>query len=159
MFDEAVPADDIGLRIREPRLKRLYDYWCRLRRGRPFPERREIDPLDFSYLLGHVMLVDVLREPLRFRVRLHGTELAEQARYELTNKMLDELPISDWRDYVLERCRGLVESRQPTRIARARELGRKLLSYEAVWLPFSNDQKQVDMLMCGVIYDRESSLV
>jgi hypothetical protein len=159
MTGETTLADDLGLRIREPRLKQLYDYWCRLKRGRRFPERTEIDPLDFKFALGHVMLVDVLRDPLRFRVRLHGTELAQQANYELTNKMLDELPISDFRDYVLERCRNLVETARPMRVGHKRDLGNKRLSYEAVWLPFSSDQKQVDMLMCAVIYDRECDFV
>jgi len=34
---------------------------------RRFPARADIDPLDFGYVLGHVMLLDVLRDPLRFR--------------------------------------------------------------------------------------------
>src|SRR3954463_522446 len=108
MSGHAPFGEDVALEISDPRLQRFYAYWLRLRDARRFPARRDIDPMDFSYLLGNIMLVDVLRDPLRFRVRLHGTEMAERARFDLTGKWLDELPATDFRTYILDRCRGLV---------------------------------------------------
>jgi PAS domain-containing protein len=106
-------AADLDGSIREARLRRLYAYWRERKGDRRMPARRDIDPIDFAYLLGNIMLVDVIRDPLRFRVRLHGTALVRLSAYELTGKLLDELPDTAYRAYAIERCRGLVESGEP----------------------------------------------
>ena len=62
------------------------------------PARADIDPLDMMFVIGNIILVDVLAEtPLRFRIRLHGTNLVQRVGYELTGKMLDDLPVNDFR--------------------------------------------------------------
>jgi len=63
---------------------------------RRFPSRRDIDPVEIRYVLGWVMLIDALRDPVRFRVRLHGTGMATEAHYDLTGKFIDER--GPWRD-------------------------------------------------------------
>ena len=85
--------------LRDARLRRLYEYWLAKKGQRRFPSRRDIDPVDFPYVLGHVILFDVMRDPLRFRVRVHGTEMVAKAGYDLTGKFLDALPITDYRPY------------------------------------------------------------
>jgi hypothetical protein len=83
------------------------------------------------------LLIDVLRNPLRFRMRVHGTEMARRANYDLTGKLLDELPIADYRNYVIERCTGLVETGEPALIHHDRVLDGQRRRYEALWLPLS----------------------
>jgi hypothetical protein len=148
MFPQAGSLPDIT----EPRLQRLYSYWLERKGSRCLPARRDIDPIDFAYLLGHIMLVEVLRDPLRFRVRVHGTEMARRAHYELTGKFLDELPISEYRTYVIERCRNLAETGEPTVVHHDRELDGRNHRYEAVWLPLSDDGTTVTQLICALIY-------
>src|SRR5215467_5972175 len=65
--------------IQSEMLRRLHDYWDAKRGDRLFPARRDLDPLEFGFALGHVVLVEVTRPPLRFRFRLVGTEVV---RYE-----------------------------------------------------------------------------
>ena len=136
----------------EPRLRRLYEYWLKKRGRRRFPARGDIDPLDFSYLLGNVLLIDVLRNPLRFRMRVHGTEMARRANYDLTGKFLDELPIADYRNYVIERCTGLVETGEPALIHHDRVLDGQRRRYEALWLPLSENGIDVSMLLGALVY-------
>jgi hypothetical protein len=143
--------------ITEPRLQRLYSYWLERKGSRRLPARRDIDPLDFTYLLGHIMLIDVLLVPLRFRVRVHGTEMARRAHYELTGKLLDELPISEYRTYVIERCRNLVETGEPMVVHHDRDLDGHNHRYEAVWLPLSDDGATVTQLICALIYQPRRS--
>ncbi len=82
----------------DPLLQQLFRYWDGKRAGREMPARGDVDPLDLRFILGQLILVDVLPEkPPRFRIRLHGTELARRAGYELTGKMLDELPSTEFR--------------------------------------------------------------
>ena len=138
--------------ITEPSLQRLYEYWLQRRGGRRFPTRADIDPVDFAYLLGNIMLIDVMRNPLRFRTRLHGSEMTRRAQYDLTGKFLDELPIADYRDYVIERCRRLVETCEPVLVQHDRVLDGQHRRYEALWLPFSENGSDVMMLLAALIY-------
>ena len=154
-MDERVLSPDSGAisEIREPRLQRFFSYWLGRKGSRRFPARRDIDPLDFSYLLPDIMLVDVLREPLRFRVRVHGTEMVRRSHYDLTRKQLDELPVTDYRNYVLNRCTQLVETGEPTLVHHDRLLDGRRHRYEAVWLPLSDDGARITQLICGLIYE------
>ncbi len=87
---------DTTLEISHPRLQRLYQYWSAKRGQRKMPSRADIAVSDIAYVVGDVMLVDVIDgAPPRFRIRLHGTNLAERAGHEITGKMLDELPEND----------------------------------------------------------------
>ena len=144
---------DIATGIQDSRLRRLYEYWLIKKGNRRFPARRDIDPLDFTYVLGHVMLLDVLRDPLRFRVRVHGTDMVRRAGYDLTGKLMDDLPITDYRRYVRERCEGLVRTGEPLALRHNRTLDQRIRCYEALWLPLSDDGQQVTMLLCAMIYD------
>ena len=146
---------DSSVELKSPRLKRLYSYWLNRKGTRRFPQRRDIDPLDMVYVLGNVLLVDVLRDPLRFRVRLHGTNMVRRARYDLTGKLIDNLPIVEYREYVLARCRALVEDGEPVAVVNDRTLDGRLMRYEAVWLPLSEDGASVSMLMAALIYHDE----
>jgi hypothetical protein len=147
------PAAILAHDIREARLQRLHDYWMDRKGDRRMPARRDIDPLDFAYLLGNIMLVDVVRDPLRFRVRLHGTNLRRLTAYELTGKLLDELPNTAYRDYVIGRCRSLVELGEPAIVHHDLVLDGQLRNYEALWLPLADDGTTVTMLLCALIFE------
>jgi hypothetical protein len=141
--------------IRDARLRRLYEYWLAKKGQRRFPSRAEIDPMDFAYVLGHVILFDVVRDPLRFRVRVHGTEMVEKAGYDLTGKFLDDLPITDYRLYVRQRCEDLVRNGVPMLVTHDRTLDGKPRRYEAIWLPLAGDGDTIGMLLCALVYDWE----
>lgn len=126
----------ISQQIGESSLRRLYSYWSDKRGSRSAPSRHDIDPVDFRYLWGNIMMLDVLRDPLRFRVRLHGTEMAKRAGYDMTGKMLDALPDSEYRAYVIARCEALVETVAPDVVHHDRILDGRVWRYEALWLPF-----------------------
>lgn len=138
--------------IETPCLRRLYAYWDERRQGRDFPARGDLDPIEFRYALGHVLLIDVLDDPQRFRFRLHGTELAARAGYDMTGRMVDDLPNPANRALLTARCRMLVETRQPAVALDERILGRRRFGYEVIWLPLARDGRHIDMLMAGLIY-------
>jgi hypothetical protein len=158
MYDAPLP--DLAAQLRDPRLGRLYAYWLERKRGRRYPARRDLDPVDLRYILGHLMLLDVLREPLRFRFRLHGSEITSRVRYDLTGKFMDELPDPAYRDYAIARCKGLVATGEPLVIRRDRTLDGQPWVYEALWLPFAEDGTEITMLLCAMMYeDRQHRLV
>jgi len=79
--------------------------------------------------------------------------MARWANYDLTGKFLDDLPLADYRDYVINRCEGLVAGGEPLLMHHNRVLDGKLRQYEALWLPLSENGVEVSMLLCALIYD------
>lgn len=143
---------DVLDQIEAPVLRRLYRYWEGKRGTREFPARRDLDPVEFSYALGIILLIDVLREPLRFRFRLHGTTLALRAGYEMTGKMVDDLPGEENRALLLERCHQIVATRKPLSIHGDRRIDGHRRRYETLWLPLGPDDGAVDMLFGALYY-------
>ncbi len=103
------------------------------------------------------MLFDVLRDPQRFRVRLHGANLVTRMNYDMTGKRVDELPRPEYRAYVLERCRGLAASGKPLVLNHDLILDGWISRYEALWLPLSGDGTHIDLLICAIIFGETGS--
>ena len=145
------------LPIKHPKLQQLFDYWVTKRGGRRMPSRADIDPLELGFILGNVILIDVIEgEPRGFRIRLHGTNLTERVGYELTGKMLDELPQVEFRELSRRSFSKVARTGEPLHATRNRMLDGQPRRYETVILPMSSDDSRVDMLLCGLIYDRET---
>jgi len=141
------------------RLQRLYDYWCERRGDRRFPARVDIDPLDLTFLMGNLILVDVVDvvegEQPSFFVRLHGTNLVQRAGYELTGRMLNDLPISEFRQLAMRTFSLVARTGEPFHGNRDRILDERSHRYETLILPLSKDGERVDMLLAGLIYADE----
>ncbi|HYM71380.1 MAG TPA: PAS domain-containing protein [Stellaceae bacterium] len=142
--------------IIHPKLQRLYEYWAGKRGGRRMPSRADLDPLDMAFIFGNVILVDVIDEnPPRFRIRLHGTKLAQRAGYELTGKMLDELPVTEFRTLARQSFTAVATSGEPLHGIRNRVIDDRFARYETVIMPLSDNGERVDKLIIGLIYDDE----
>jgi len=57
----------------------LHEYWLSKRGGRPFPDRSDISPSDFSRLLPNILIAEVLDGGRDFRFRLAFTGNADGA--------------------------------------------------------------------------------
>jgi hypothetical protein len=144
--------------INHPKLKRLYDYWSERRGERVMPSRADIDPLDMTFVMGNIILVDVLdEEPLRFRIRLHGSNLSQRAGYELTGKMLDELPVTEFRALALQSFTHVATTAKPLQSNRDRIIDGRSTRYETIIMPLSSDGERVDRLLIGLIYADEAA--
>jgi hypothetical protein len=142
------------LPISHPRLQRLYGYWSTKKGPRKMPSRADIDVLDLRYILGNIILVDVIEgSPPRFRIRLHGSNLSERAGYELTGKMLDELPESEFRTQVRERWTEVATTGEPRHCDRNLHVfDSRSYHYESIVLPLSADGETVNMELVALIY-------
>jgi hypothetical protein len=140
--------------LEAPALQRLYRDWADRRHGREFPARADFDPCDFKYVLGNLALIDVLRDPLRFRFRLHPTNMVARLGIDLTGKLIDE--ITDRGHYLLARQHftEVVEARQPVVQNRhGVKTDHRTWNCEILVLPLSNTGADIDMLMGCVIWD------
>jgi hypothetical protein len=145
------------LELRAPRLKRLYEAWQERRQGREFPRRADFSPLDLTYILGNLSLLDVAYEPLRFRFRLHASHLSERFGFEMTNKSVDEMPIVSHGRMARTHYTEVVERRMPVAHARDNlfiDCNTKR-ECEGLVLPLARDGKTIDMLMSALIWNPE----
>lgn len=79
----------------------LYSYWRKMARGRRWPERGEIDPVDIPLLLPDIMLVTLEDGGHTFFFRLAGTRVAFGR--DPTGKRLHEAaPAGPYRAHILD---------------------------------------------------------
>ncbi len=73
-----------------PLVRRFYEYWRAAAPPGRLPGRQHIAPEDIVPLLSRLWILDVFRDPLRFRYRLVGTDITRSVQRELTGQWLDE---------------------------------------------------------------------
>jgi hypothetical protein len=142
--EASIPAE---IASADERLCRLYRYWNGRRGGRRFPSRDDVDPLDFPYALGRVSLIEVERDPLRFRFRLVSTGLTEHLGYEMTGKYVDDLPEPSMREFTRAFYERALDRHAPLHEASTVLIERYTWQYEVLVLPLASDGETVDMLM------------
>jgi len=73
-----------------PLVRQFYEYWASIAPPDRLPGRQHIAPEDIVPLLSRLWMLDVFRDPLRFRYRLVGTDITRSVRRELTGLWLHE---------------------------------------------------------------------
>jgi len=143
-------VSDILSAITDDALRRLYQYWNEKRGSRRFPARRDIDPLDFAYVLGWVTLVDVTYNPIRFRFRLYGSELAHRTGLDLTGTYADQHPDREFGAMLQRSWQEVVDRAEPIRVQyERRDLDNRMRPWEVVRMPMSSDGTTIDMLLAA----------
>jgi hypothetical protein len=151
------PSTRPQLEIVDERLRRLYDYWKKERGKRPLPARNDIDPVELRYLLGYLVLLDVLDGPRQFRVRLQGTELERWTGRDLTGKTLDQLPSPQLAAVAGELLAQAVAARAPCHRIGVQIIDDLPRRFEALVLPLAADGVAVNMLLAAVLCRDERS--
>lgn len=139
-------------RPEDVRLQRLLAYWNERRGDRPMPSRAAIDPLDFAYILGNVVLFGVEREPLRFRIRLQGSTLVQRLGFDMTGRLLDDLDgMPNFRELIAAAATVVVETGGPIHRRRNMIMDDRLLRYEALLLPLGDAAGTVEHVLIGCL--------
>ncbi len=88
-------------------------YWRAKKGDRAFPSRADIDPLEFTRELPHVMMAEVSYDPLEFRYRVVGTGLFAMHGHELTGKLARELDPPEFGTLIHRHYTEAIERRAP----------------------------------------------
>lgn len=149
----AMPAID----ARDPRTIELLAYWCSKRGTRLMPSRRDIDPIEIPKLLPFISLTDIVPgAPIeqRYRVRLFGTKLVDLYERDWTGRTYFEATNRETAQRIVQSIEFVVNHRHPWfvsgRLGSASK--REGEPYEAMYLPLSRDQENVDMLLGFVAF-------
>ena len=128
----------------------LLRYWQRVGRG-GVPSRADIDPADIPRLLSNVLLIDVQRAPIRFQVRLCGTEIDRLLGRNFTGCYLDDITAGYFERDILLDYAEVVLHKLPKATRRSILTGAgHWLHYQRLLLPLSSDGWTVDKLIGGV---------
>jgi hypothetical protein len=133
----------------------LFDYWQRIHPPHGLPGRQHFDPAAIGRLLPNIVLVEVHRDPLRFRYRLLGSRIDAIHGKPLAGLWLDEAYANHPNAVVmLGEYTRVTETRQP--IWRRGEP--KVVpdpgcqSIEVLRLPLAADGETVDMVLGLTLY-------
>lgn len=138
-----------------PKVRAIQDYWKSVHpEGGGLPGRQHIDPVDIPNLLPNIWLIDVYRDPYRFRFRLLGTQVVDYAGEDNTGKWFDErMPDFDPTVFI-----DVVENKLPS-WSRGRSAMRPEKNYyelERVRFPLATDGETVDMILALTVpFDSE----
>lgn len=128
----------------------LLAYWQSKLNGCAAPRREDILPEELGHLLPWIILVDVVGEPPRFRIRLAGTGVVREYGSEVTGTFVDEMDLGAARDRALDDYRRAARECRPVVGTFDFKKGDgRWISYERIALPLSADGKRVNMLLCG----------
>jgi hypothetical protein len=140
-------------RILDPEIRRFVDYWEAKRGLSKYPARVDLDPVDFRYVLGDVVLIDAHKSPpgnryhWSFRYRLIGANVVARDGYNLTNKTLEDLPEPEYRERVRTTWMEVCDTGIWMHGVRELVLDRRLRRYEVVVLPLAGNGEDIDMLV------------
>jgi hypothetical protein len=135
-----------------PILREGYGYWRGKRGDRSFPSRHDFDPLlEIPKLARHMMLLDVLRDPLDFRYRLIGDKLRDHMGENWVGRRWSEIPQQRLPNPIWMHHQWVVENGEP-RFIRPNYVGphHQFMFIESAVLPLGDDPERVEMLMLFV---------
>ncbi|HLY46116.1 MAG TPA: PAS domain-containing protein [Stellaceae bacterium] len=144
---------DRSARIADPQIRRFVEYWRSKCCDAKYPARAALDPLDFRYVLGDVVLIEVSKAveasplPWNFRYRLVGSNVAARDGYDLTHKTLEDLPEPEYRERVRATWTEVCETGDWSHHIRELVLDRRLRCYEVVVMPLASNGQDIDMLI------------
>lgn len=133
----------------------LYEYWLEIHPGGGrLPGRQHFDPVDlasrYRQLLQHLWLVDVERNPMRFRLRLVGSAVYMTSPFARAGQCVDEFIDPASRAETLHTALTRVAGTRQPDFRRGRPHiapGRRTRELARLSLPLAADGETVDVIL------------
>lgn len=143
--------------------RQFYDYWLSISPPGALPGRQHVVPEHMAPWLSRLWLLDVYRNPLRYRCRVAGSDMVRSIGAEVTGMWLDEVhPSSVTNPASRDRFRIVAEQGRPTwrrgepRWARRPEFR----ITESLLLPLAADGRTVDKIIAvSITFDAAGRLI
>ena len=138
-----------------PIVRALYEHWLAVHPPQGLPGRQHFDPMAVPALLRNVWLLDVERNPYRFRYRVIGSALIEAGTPVRTGDCLHEaLPEPARRRNMETFLIRAVETRTPSWRKGKPTIAhqRFVTELEVIALPLARNGEQVDNLLNATVF-------
>ncbi|MEH6630445.1 MAG: PAS domain-containing protein [Halopseudomonas aestusnigri] len=142
------------LKMWDTKTRALYEYWLSIHPSENMlPGRQHMDPIDIPQLLSNVWLVDIARNPVRFKFRLFGTAHAIAMEQDHTGDWIDEVYpdftlSSTFPDYMKLYENGIPSHRRGPASFHIPDY--KMI--ERIMLPLARNGSDVDMILALTVY-------
>lgn len=144
---------DPDLNCHDVTLLAVHRYWLDKRRGRRFPSRADIDPVDMAPHLGNIVLIDVERSPLRLRYRLVGTRITHVMERDSTGKFYDEIYPEPLLRQIYASFHWMIDHGRPVRtFGEAFYPDKNFYQYESLNLPLAANGRDMDMVLGVLVF-------
>jgi hypothetical protein len=160
MLASGGPSDQIASPIladfiaapRDGQLHRLYCYWEGLRRGRPMPQRADVDPTEIPHLLPFVFLYAVTSSTGTFTIRLAGEEVLRSMGRNPVGQPAGSTMTPRGAEMIVKILTAVAVERAPKfRIGKAYwSRFQDYRRFEGCFLPLASDGDTVDFVLGGV---------
>ncbi len=130
----------------------LYTLWLVKCSPGLLPSRADIDPIEMPKLLPHIILVDVERDPWRFRARVFGTAIVDAIGFDPTGRYLEEV---DGTDPIQRRAEVLASTARPYFVPHEplRWSAHDFKHYSTLGLPLAGNGTTVDKLLYSMTFE------
>lgn len=134
--------------FRDPRLAFLFDYWREKKGARVAASRMDLLPSEIKPFMPIMNLIDVHRDPWRFRHRLVGTEIVDRIGRDVTGSFVSPELYGTAYPRVFEGLRKVAADAQPyARVAPVSWNDRSWLWAESLELPLIDSAGEVNMIL------------
>jgi hypothetical protein len=133
--------------LKSPSIKSFYRYWLDKCRDDHPPLANEIDVVDLPDCVGSISFIDVELEPLRFFMRMIGSEIVSRHGEDLTNQYVDDHQNHETREILLGSYKTVVKTEKPFWIERRTITDHHIFIYECLILPTMNNKGRVSRLV------------
>ncbi len=138
--------------IEDSRLRQLRDYWRAKAGGAPAAPEHMIDPAEMRFILGYVMLLEVLEAGSDFRYRLYGSLIAERFGRDVTGQTVRQFGDSEYIvNFFLATYQAVSTTRRPLLSVHYPRPGSQTASWSRLILPLSDGRGTVSRLLVGQI--------
>jgi hypothetical protein len=158
-LDEEIESVNLPLSaIEAPYMQAALDRWRAAARGGTLPSERAADPLGLAEAAGYAALIDVLRNPLDFRFRYFGADMAAVLNADYTGRRVSELEPRRYIGLLMEGYVSAANGRDPVlHHLRMRLDARRQWSYSRLLLPLSRSGNTAETIWAITHYDHEGS--
>ncbi|WP_193187042.1 PAS domain-containing protein [Nisaea sediminum] len=134
------------------RLGQLCDYWQTKANGAPAAFWKAIDPTELRFILGYVMLLDVLDGGADFRYRLYGSLIAERFGRDVTGKTVRDFGDAEYIvNFFLATYQAVTEARRPLLSTHYPRPESQTASWSRLILPLVDETGAISRLLVGQI--------
>jgi hypothetical protein len=126
----------------------LEAFWDIRRAGRAMPSRKDFIAEDFRPWFGHIRLLAVEHDPLRFKVTLEGTAIRDLAGEDFTGRYLDDAYKAAYREILLAPYQACVAAREPRLEALSPGMAlQNFTALERLMLPCGEDDRVTHLIV------------
>jgi len=150
--------------IDNPVLQFYLAYWHQKRCGRAMPSRADIKPSELKPHIGAMILLEALPDYVDFRYRLVGTRVSDMFLADATGLTIREAyklagASNAFAEQVVKTHRIACERLIPIRVSGGHGAwrGRVFPSYDALYLPLSDDSVHANMVLNVCTFTRRGS--